>query len=371
MKNTGKEYGTTKGMKKYHSNKKLNICLIAPPWYSLPPNGYGGTELIVYLLYQGLIELGHKVIVIGQEESEIPVVKYGKSEWISDLNPSSDKWDRIFQYQKKITDFLLENNFDIVNDHSKPPGYNMWAKMFSNTSFIYTVHDAISDARFNTLTELKDFNVYYTGISKNQIKNRNRNLFAGIVHNAVNIPKKITEYKRDINSGYILQIGRIMSEKGQHLSIELAKKLGKKLIIAGKVDSSPEAQDYYKKYIKKEIGDGVEYIKSIAGFEKWSLITKAEATIFPLQWEEPFGLVFAESLICGTPVLAYDRGAVREIIRNEKDGFIVNDINGLINTFPKVKELNRDEIQKTALKNFSYKRMADDYLTIYKQILEV
>lgn len=348
-------------------NSKLKVCLISPPWYPIPPKGYGGTERIVYLLYTGLKQLGCDVTVIGNDISELGVEKIGNNEWIKDLKPTSDKWDRIFQYQNEITDYLLRNEFDIVHDHSKPPGYANWATLLPNTKFIYTVHDTISLARADTLKKLKKNNVFYTSISKSQIEGLDYTLFDKVIYNSVeNFEFSFCSSEKK----YLLHVGRIMEEKGQDTSIKIANELNEKLILVGKVDSSDKAKNYFCTKIKPFIGGNIEYIEEISGEEKWRLIHNAKAMILPIRWEEPFGLVTAESLICGTPVVTYDKGANKEIIRNGKDGFIVGTEEELAEVICNVNSLDRKEISRSANTRFSSLKMAEIYLEFYKLIIK-
>ena len=169
---------------------------------------------------------------------------------------------------------------------------------------------------------------------------------------------------------YLLYIGRIYPEKGVHLAVEAALKSKKKLVIAGGVD---EAQfNYFNSSIRPYVDNSnIIYVGEVDFKTKIKIFQKAMATLFPIEWDEPFGMVLLESMACGTPVIAFDRAAVREIIKNKESGFIVRngDINEMVNAVQKISKINRKKTRKWAENNFSVSRWAEKYEKICQGLI--
>jgi glycosyltransferase involved in cell wall biosynthesis len=169
---------------------------------------------------------------------------------------------------------------------------------------------------------------------------------------------------------YLAFLGRISPEKGLDRAIEIAVRSGIPLKIAAKIDKADH--EYYKQHIEKLLDHPlIEFIGEISENEKNEFLGNAIALIFPINWDEPFGLVMIESLACGTPVVAYNRGSVPEVITHGLNGFIVNNDGDAVNAVQNISLLDRQECRKSFEERFSARRMAQDYLRVYSQALEL
>jgi glycosyltransferase involved in cell wall biosynthesis len=154
------------------------------------------------------------------------------------------------------------------------------------------------------------------------------------------------------------------------VAIEAARRLGLPLILAGKVDPTPEAQVYFSKRVAPYFGRGVSWIPNVSGAEKAKLLSRARAMVFPLDWEEPFGIAMVEAMASGTPVIAFPRGAAPELIENGVTGFLVNDVDQMVDAYAKAREIDPYECARRARDRFSPARMAAGYEEIYRQAVE-
>jgi glycosyltransferase involved in cell wall biosynthesis len=161
-------------------------------------------------------------------------------------------------------------------------------------------------------------------------------------------------------------LGRIEEIKGTHIAIELALKTNNKLIIAGNIPS--EYQTYFDEKVKPFLNEQIQYIGPVNDVQKKTLLQNAKAFLMPILWNEPFGIVMAEALACGTPVIGFNRGSVPEVVENAKTGFVCNDINEMIDGINKVHTLSRFDAREAAVNRFSDKVISTNYLELYKSL---
>ena len=351
--------------------KTLRIALIAPPWFPIPPKGYGGIELVVHLLYRGLVELGHDVVLFGSEESEDKVEFIDTSFLKGDLN-SLDRhvrWDRHFVYSwqvmKKLEELNSKKPFDIIHDNTRPPGLFFYRLADLTSNLVHTVHESVKEPRILTLKQFDD-SVKFVALSKKHKKTLNGLDISKVIYNAIDDDGL---YFKEEPLEYMIQIARINPDKGQHLSIELAKATNTKLIIAGKVDPIAAAQKYFKEKIEPEIGKLVEYIPEVTGDTKYKLISEAYAGIYPVVYDEPFGLAIAESLAAGVPVITSTNGAMPELVENGRDGFVCLNLDEMIAALDRISKLSRKDIYNRNSTRFSYKNMTLEYLNLYYSLV--
>jgi glycosyltransferase involved in cell wall biosynthesis len=192
-----------------------------------------------------------------------------------------------------------------------------------------------------------------------------------VVYNGVDLKLfKFSKRPKD----YLLWVGRIEPYKGIENAIFVAKKTKIKLLLIGKVD--PERMEYFKEKIKPNLGEKIQYLGEISQKKLVRIYQGAIATLYPIEWEEPFGLIMAESMACGTPVIAFDFGSTKEVIKNGKTGFVVpflkggkKNFDGLIEAIDRVGEIKREDCKEWVEKNFSIEKMVKNYEKIYYQIL--
>jgi glycosyltransferase involved in cell wall biosynthesis len=337
----------------------MRISLVAPPFIEVPPARYGGTELFVANLAAELHTRGHQVTVYANGDSQLPCRvkwRYHHAEWpLKDfLGPQLKNYDHTAW---AIHDSALAGE-DLIhlNDAAGIP-----FTMFVDQPIIFTIHHPEERA----LSELyeKYRRIHYVTIAHWLATRQAMARLHVIPHG---IPTKDYVFS-DQKSDYVVFLGRMAPCKGPHLAIDAARRAGVRLKLAGEIQ--PVFSDYWKQHVLPGIdGDQIEYVGEADRLLKNELLSRARALLFPIQWEEPFGLVMIEAMACGTPVLAFPGGAVGEIIREGVNGWICRDIEDM------ARRIAADDIAPSACRavveaHYSVKAMADRYLAVYEQAL--
>jgi len=257
-----------------------------------------------------------------------------------------------------------EGEFDIIHIHPVDMAIN-----FANNSkvpTVFTLHDPISNwRRFIYSMYRKNKNIYYVSISNSQrlpLKNIN---FIDTVYHGIDLEK----YPFSARQGdYLLSASRFVPEKGIDVAIKVAQRTNLPLKIAGEPAAS--TNNYWMKKIKPAIGGIISYEGILPVCDMPRLYKSAVALLFPIKLEESFGLVMIEAMACGTPVIAFNRGSVKEIVKDGRTGFIVDDINGMVEAVKKIKSIDREACRRHVEENFSLQKMVDKYELVYKKILK-
>jgi glycosyltransferase involved in cell wall biosynthesis len=338
---------------------RLRVAIVSPPWYSIPPDGYGGIELIIYLLAQQLHERGHSVTVIGAQGSrgDFELVALAPASWEERLG-TRDQEPLNCAYLLQAHDLVRRRAFDVIHENNYT-GMTVAASMGLPTPVVATIHGDLTEADGRFLSEI-DSKVHLVGISAAQQRGVAGVRWRGMVHNAFDPSTVELGLEKE---DYLVQLARISSDKAQHLSIEVARRVGCRLVLAGKVDE-PE-REYFGKEIKPHLGDSVSWVENVAGAEKAKLLARARAMIFPIQWEEPFGIAMVEAMASGTPVLATERGAAVELVEPGVTGFLARDVEGLVEAYQKLGEIDPRSCAERAHERFGPARMAEGYESIY------
>lgn len=344
------------------ASDRLRIALVAPPWYPVPPRGYGGTERVVHLLRLELERRGHDVTTFGAEGSAPGVEILAPAAWSGDLgNPDHHtEWNRHFTYLARVFERLEADSFDVVHDHTRAPGVLVCLAAKAAPIVVHTIHEPLRDSAVQFLVEVRD-RIRLVALSYAQAETAAPLAVDAVVYNAVE-PDKVGA--RAQGDGYLLQIGRVAPAKGQHLTIEVARRTGRRLVLAGKVSTAEDPQ-YFDEQIRPHLGNGVVHLEDVGGAEKAELIARAHAGVFPLQWPEPFGLSIVECMASGVPAVALARGAAAELIEDGTTGFLAHDTDGLVDGVERVGSIDRARCARIAAERFSPAAMADGYLTVY------
>ncbi len=357
--------------------KKLKIAQIAPLWYKIPPEKYGGIELIVHSLTEGLVERGHKVTLFASGDSKTSAKLV--SVYPRHLRKDNIKWtDQEYTLLNLSEVFKRQDEFDVI--HSHVDLYDLYFTPFIKKPFISTMHNRLMIDKIKIGKQIKykqkqkmriDIYRHFHNHGIVTISNAQKKLsqakmnFIGTVYNGVDI-KKLT-YNSE-GSDYFIWIGRMHKDKGVENAIKAAKKLGMKLLLAGRVKHGAE-KEYFEEKIKPHIdGKKIKFIGEITVKQKSEFFGKAKALLCPIEWDEPFGLVMTEAMACGTPVIAYDRGSVSEIVKEGKTGYVVKSINGMIKAMKEIDKIDRRECRRLVEEKFSIDGMVDNYEKIYYKL---
>jgi glycosyltransferase involved in cell wall biosynthesis len=336
----------------------MHIAQIAPLTEAIPPKLYGGTERVVSWLTEELIALGHDVTLFASGDS----VTAAKLEAM---------WPRALRLDGSVRDpnglhmTMLEQvyrragDFDLLHCHLDYYPFSLLSRQA--TPFVTTLH-----GRLDLPEHQPVFDTFSTvpviSISDAQRRPLPQAHWVRTVYHG--LPAKLLEPK-PVKPSYFAFLGRIAPEKGIDRAIRIAEHCGMKLKVAAKVDRTDS--DYFNDMIKPLMRSGlVEFIGEIGDRDKPDFLSGAEALLFPIDWPEPFGLVMIEAMACGTPVIAFNRGSVPEIIEDGVTGFVVEDINGAVGAVDRLGQLSRGKVRARFEERFTARRMALDYLAAYR-----
>jgi glycosyltransferase involved in cell wall biosynthesis len=347
------------------TRQPLDVALVAPPWYAVPPGGYGGIELVIDLLATELAARGHQVTVLGREDSEgnFDVLELAPTDWVGQLG-TRDQLARESLHVLRAYDAVRQQRPQVVHDHMGLLGLLLGASLDLSAPVISTMHGDLPEATCEFLAAV-DRRTHLVAISDAQRDGAAGVRWAGIVHNAVDARELIVSAEKD---DYLLQLARITPDKGQHVAIEVARRVGRPLVLAGKLE--PAGQDYFEEQVRPHLDHRVRWIEDVAGREKSELLTRAAAMIFPLQWDEPFGLAMVEAMASGTPVVALRRGAAVELVEPGLTGFLADDVDELVDGVRRIGEIDPHACAERARDRFSAARMADGYEEVYRAALD-
>lgn len=383
----------------------MKIAILGSVALPVPPPAQGGTEWIAFYQAKGLSERGHKVILFaakGSKKDKYELVEVGGGDTVvgsagpaarvsqgdassrspsarspfgeaSLGNPSLASPDALHVessrhlrkenvYLAQVLQQLIDRkaDYDIILNNMRGEAIFLPVAKMLNKPFVNVMHLPI----FPELAEIfKEYKTHVITISQAQKKDYPDLNYLATVNNCVDTDKYAFNA---VPEDYLLMMGSIAPHKNQAGAIRVAKKLGMKLILAGKINN----QDYFDT-IKADIdGTQIKWIGELAFPEKLMLYQKAKAFIFPILWQEPFGLVMIEAMACGTPVVAFNNGAISEVVVDRKTGFVIdnNSEEKMIEAVKNINSINRTDCRKDVEENFSVEKMVRDYETALTRI---
>lgn len=340
----------------------MKIAHIAPLWYNIPPTKYGGTEKVISYLVDDLVDRGHEVTLFATGNSKTKA-KLVSTRDVS-LVESGIPWRDSFANTDNVaTAFRQAGEFDVIHSHLQLTG--AFFAQFTKTPVLHTMHNipGLTDWRWDLLGKYKD--IYNPVFISRKQQELSPVVFphSWVAYNGIDI--SIYEFN-DKPEDYYIWIGLVTKAKGIENAIAAAKKSGIKLILAGKVDETN--QEYFDKSIKPELNDKIQFIGELGGKTLTDYYKNAKGLIYPINWHEPFGLVIVEAMASGTPVIAYAKGSVPEIVQDSVNGFIVDSIDGVIEAVNKIETIDRKKCRETVERKFTKERMTDAYEVIYKEL---
>lgn len=342
----------------------MRIAQVAPLTEAVPPKLYGGTERVVHWLTEELVALGNDVTLFASGDSQTSAKL--DAGWPKALrldgsvrDPNALHMEMLERVRQKCDD----DEFDFLHFHLDYYPFSLFARQ--PTPFLTTLHGRL---------DLPEHQPVFTTFSKSpvvSISNAQRrpvpqaNFVRTIYHG---LPEKLLT-PQPVTPSYLAVLGRIAPEKGVDRAIKIAIRAGIPLKIAAKIDRAD--QDYYDAVVRPLMNHPlVEYIGEIGDHEKPHFLSGAFGLLLPIDWPEPFGLVMIESMACGTPVIAYNRGSVPEIIDEAVTGFIVEDETSAVSAVGRLAGMDRAAVRKQFETRFTARRMALDYLAAYRSLTE-
>ena len=338
----------------------MRIAQIAPLHEAVPPKLYGGTERVVSFLTEELVAQGHDVTLFAS----------GDSVTSAKLEPV---WPRALRLAPTIRDaiapqmLMMEavrrraDDFDLLHFHLDYWSFSLFSRQ--RTPYVTTMHGRLDLPEWQPLFNLFN-NAPLVSISDAQRRPLPQARYVGTVLHG--LPENLLTPQPGPKD-YLAFLGRIAPEKGPDKAIRIARACGIPLKIAAKVDRVDQA--YFDEVIRPMLaGGGVEMIGEINDAQKPEFLSGAKALLMPIDWPEPFGLVMIESMACGTPVIAFNRGSVPEIVEDGVSGFIVEDERGAMSAVNRLSTLSRGTVRQRFEDRFTARRMAEDYLAIYRSL---
>jgi glycosyltransferase involved in cell wall biosynthesis len=355
--------------------KKLKIAIFCTNEWPTPPpqNIFYAPLWISYWVAEGLAKKGHKVFYFGSKESklnyaklvslDIKAIKYNKR--LAELTKNSYLNEKIVNFYEqlmisKIYQMAEKEKFDIIHIHPYQRCTNF--APLSKIPTVITVHDPLEGITKHFLEFTKNIpQIHLISISNSQRKPLPNLNWTGTVYNGIDIKKFKFNSKPE---NYWVAAGRFVPEKGIDLAIKIAKKAKIKLKLAG----GPAQGKYWEKNIKPFLGKNIEYVGMLPYSKIPEFYRKAKGFLALHRWQEPFGLVFVESMACGTPVIAFKNGSAPEIIKNGKTGFIINSLKDAIHKIKEIEKIDRKDCRNWVKENFTIEKMVENYEKVFLKI---
>jgi len=339
--------------------RALKIAVTVDPELPVPPKHYGGIERIVYLLVRGLTEQGHAVTLFAHPDSTVPC------DLVAYPGMASRSLNDTWRNTMRIAGLVGSRRFDLIHSfgrllyllpllprslpklmsyqrHVHPPSVS-WGHRLSGGSLQFT---ACSRQMIQAVEHLASWHVIYNSVGPDQYQFR---------------PTAAPDAP-------LAFLGRIEHIKGPHLAIEAAKRAGRRLVIAGNVPD--EHRGYFETEIQPHVdGDRIRFAGPVDDAQKNALLGEASALLMPILWDEPFGIVMAEALACGTPVIGLRRGSVPEVVEDGVNGFGCDDVSGMVQAIERLHEIERAACRRSMEQRFSSPVMVQEYLRVYSSLL--
>src|SRR5918999_301827 len=340
----------------------MKVAVLSPVWFPVPPSGYGGIEWVVSMLADGLADAGHDVTLFASGDSRTNA----KLEYAFRRAPSDRIGQTFWELQHALACFSRDGEFEVVHDHTGLLGLALGSLL--RTPLVHTVHGPLTGQPGRLYEQIVRMapRAHLVSLSLNQRRPKPNLPWLANVPNALDL----SYYPYAPAKGdYLLFLGRMSPDKGAHRAVSIALQAGLPLKIAGKC-AEPAEQEYFDALVRPHLAGGREYLGEVTHGEKVELLRCARATLFPIEWEEPFGLVMIESMACGTPVIATRWGAVPEVIRDRETGVIVDDWNDFEGALEAADGLDPGLMRREVEERFTPQRMVADYLAAYEAALQ-
>jgi len=350
----------------------MRIAQLVSLQESVPPRGKNGLESMVYYLTEELVRRGHEVTLFATSDSKtsarlVEILPYPMSRGI--IFGMSPTHYALIVMAKAAE---MSEEFDIIHSHLGAPAY-YFADLIK-TPIVETVHSEMrktssdpNKERYEKYREDRDrrfYKAYHVYVSDQQKENSKLKRSASVVHNGISLE----EFAFDPKGGdYFAYLGYINENKGAHLAVEAAVKSGVKLKLAG---GCYGCEKFFDERIKPYLKEGqIEYVGVVNPEERNRFLGGAKGLLFPVNWEEPFGLVMIEAMACGTPVIGLNRASVPEVVDNGKTGFVVDDISEMQKAIQEIESISRDDCRKHVEEHFSVEKMAENYEKVYAKVV--
>jgi glycosyltransferase involved in cell wall biosynthesis len=343
------------------SQGPLSIALVAPPWFPIPPEAYGGIEWVCFWLTEGLLERGHQVTLVacGKDQTS---ARYQAIflDHPRGLGSAGEAMVEVL-YAAEVTRFLADSSFDVVHDQSFAGPLTAGAR---GAPTIVTAHGP-ANGMFGDWYRIISRTVPLVAISEAQRRITPAINWFGTVHNGV----RVADYPfREQKDDFVLFLGRMVPEKGAAEAIDAARRAGLPIVLAAKC-SEPAELRYFEAEIAPRLAADTRWLGEANTAAKKDLLSRARCLLVPIRWEEPFGLTMIEAMACGTPVVAFACGAAPEIVAHGTTGFLCEDVEEMATFIRRVGDLDATDCRASVSTRFDSSVMVRRYETLYRQLI--
>lgn len=335
--------------------------MIAPPWTPIPPQLYGGIELVVDQLARGLQDAGHEVLLFATGDSTCPVPR----QWVLPSAEGAQIGMAVPEIRHVIHAYEAVKEYDVVHDHTVMGPF--YAAHFPGLPVVTTIHGPFND-------ELKDIyrvnaeRVPIVAISHAQRRAAPEIPIVRVIHHGVDVAHfPVGEGAGDDDGPYVVFLGRMAADKGAHRAVQIARKAGIRILLAAKMREPWELR-YFAEEVEPLLGKDAHYLGEVSHERKLELLAGASALLFPIRWDEPFGMVMVEAMACGTPVLAFKEGAAPEVVDHGHTGFLCDDEGAMVEALSRIGDLDRRDCRLSVEGYFSTNRMVTEHIELYESM---
>jgi glycosyltransferase involved in cell wall biosynthesis len=350
----------------------MRIGLVAPPWTPVPPPLYGGIELVVDELARGFQAAGHEVTLFTTGDSTCPVPR----RWVLAAAEGTRIGMAVPELRHVLGAYAALDHCDLIHDHTvagpllaairagaAPGGAGPTA-----APVVTTVHGPFNEELVDLYQALGD-RVPIICISDAQHRAAPHIPVARVIHHGIDASLfPVGDGKGDGDGPYCLFLGRMAPDKGAHRAIAVARKAGLRLLMAAKMREPWEVR-YFTERVEPLLGPDAVYLGEVPHEQKLELLGGATALLFPIRWNEPFGLVMLEAMACGTPVLAFPEGAAPEVVEQGRTGFLCEDESAMVAALGEIDQIDRADCRAAVEGYFATKRMVADHLDLFDSLL--
>ncbi len=339
----------------------MRIGLIAPPWTPIPPMLYGGIELVVDQLARGLQDAGHDVMLFATGDSSCPVPR----RWVLEQAEGARIGMVVPEIRHVIHAYEAVRDCDVVHDHTVMGPFH--AEHYPGLPVTTTIHGPFNDELTDLYRVIAD-RVPIVAISHAQRRAAPEIPIARVIHHGVDASHfPVGDGNGDRDGPYVVFLGRMARDKGAHRAVRIARKAGVRIMMAAKM-REPWELEYFAQEVEPLLGKDAHYLGEVSHERKLALLAGAAALLFPIRWNEPFGMVMVEAMACGTPVLAFPEGAAPEVVDHGRTGFLCEDDGAMVDALSRLGDLDRRDCRLSVEGYFSTHRMVSEHIELFESI---
>jgi glycosyltransferase involved in cell wall biosynthesis len=339
----------------------MRIALVAPPWTPIPPLLYGGIEVVVDQLARGLQDAGHDVLLFASGDSACPVPR----KWVLEEAEGRRIGMIVPEIRHVIHAYEAVRGYDVVHDHTLMGPF--YAERYPDLPVATTIHGPFNAELTDLYQSIAD-RVPIIAISHAQRRSAPEIPIARVIHHGVEASQfPIGDGAGDERGPFLVFLGRMADDKGAHRAVEVARKVGMRILMAGKMRETRE-KEYFQERVEPLLGEDAEYLGEVSHERKLQLLGAASALLFPIRWNEPFGMVMLESMACGTPVLAFPEGAAPEVVDDGRTGFLCEDGAAMVDAVGRLDDIDRRACRRAVEGYFSSNRMVAEHIELFESM---